>query len=64
MEMEMDKFLAKKSHIYAKSIFQFSLTSSEKQLEFQLVKSVLHLCLKSMYERVRLFKLKTAKTWN
>ena len=57
MEMEMDKFLAKKSVIYNRVLFrnQFIDKTSQADLsiEFQLLKSILHLCIKAVYEHAR-----------
>jgi len=55
--MEMDKFLAKKSVIYNRVLFrnQFIDKTSQADLsiEFQLLKSILHLCIKAVYEHAR-----------
>lgn len=68
IEMEMDMFLAKKSQIFNTSIFQMEfnkklpkqerkqqqgLANSEYVLAFNMIKSILHLALKSMYEIMR-----------
>ena len=57
MEMEMDKFLAKKSLIFNKIIFQGGLD----KLEFQIYKSISHLFMKSLYELVRQSRIVSVK---
>tara|TARA_B110000285_G_C15069922_1_gene587296 strand:- start:146 stop:616 length:471 start_codon:yes stop_codon:yes gene_type:complete len=80
MEMEMDKFLAKKSSIFNKVIFQNQFidqlnsnrsegdkqdeTSQDQHLEFQIVKSILHLTLKSTIELCRTLRLIHPKMYN
>jgi len=66
----MDKFLAKKSNIYNKLIFQNQYidsaakkTSDGSVQEFQIVKSLLQLCLKSFYEHLREFRISVNKTY-
>ena len=67
----MDKFLAKKSAIFNKVIYQNqfidtqakSSKSSDGAQEFQIVKSILQLCLKSMYEQLRSFRISSNKTF-
>ena len=76
MEMEIDKFLAKKSGIYNKVLFQNQFVDAatsprgskhdrpDLTLEFHIVKAVLHLMLKSFYERIRSLRVTSAKTYN
>jgi len=80
MEMEMDKFLAKKSSIFNKVIFQNQFidqlnsnrsegekqdeTSQDQHLEFQIVKSILHLTLKSTIELCRTLRVIHPKMYN
>lgn len=56
MEMEMDKFLAKKSQIYHKNVFQL-FSRNEQHDNFHIYKAILHLTLKSFYENLRKHKL-------
>jgi len=75
MEMEMDKFLAKKSQIYNKSIFQTKFleesgdqeeekTSQDTSLELYIFKSIMHLLLKSIFEMTRQSRILFPKIYN
>ena len=78
IEMEMDRFLAKKSQIFNTSIFQMefnnnqskkdkkqgSLQNSEYVLSFHIMKAILHLSLKSMYEIIRQTEIRTLQCQN
>ena len=89
MEMEMDKFLAKKSAIFNKIIFQNQFVDHAERssdlirdqvqdskgqiddqperdtsLEFYMVKSIIHLLLKSTYELTRQSRILYPKMYN
>lgn len=71
MEMEMDKFLAKKSQIFNKAIFQTKfLGQAEDQakedtsLEMYIFKSILHQLLKSIFELTRQSRILFPKIYN
>lgn len=51
MEMEMDKFLAKKQPVM-QSLLPFQ--NSPHDLKASILQSVIHMCLKSLYENLRL----------
>lgn len=61
MEMEMDRFLAKKSAIYHRSVFQ--LFGEAEQGSFYLYKAVIHLLLRSLYETLRSAKFTKRETY-
>lgn len=53
MEMEMDKFLAKKQQINS----QIHSQMSPYEIKSSVLLSIIHVCLKSLYESVRLVTL-------